>query len=250
MLAAWAIPDEILAQAPESPWHLPVELFTPDPATPPTPSSQAAREALRPPGTVLDIGAGAGAMSAPVRDLASRIVAVDESEAMLEACVADEKVLGRWPDVAEHTPRADVVLCGHVLYNVPDLEDFLLAATAAAGRRVVVEITAAHPRQAAWERTLWRRFWGISRPSVPTWEHAVAVAQAIGITAQVEKWSAPRHGYASLDELVAVARRHLCLPESRTEEVRTALTSAVGIDGRWFFTAEPRPIVTLWWEPD
>ena len=45
-LAAWAIPAEILAAAPESPWIHPVEMFVVEGTVPDSPSHQRAREAL------------------------------------------------------------------------------------------------------------------------------------------------------------------------------------------------------------
>src|ERR671927_27146 len=101
-LAAWAVPDHILAGAPEPPWGFPVELF---------------------------------------------------------------QVRGNWPDVAEQTDDADVVVCHHVFYNVPDLVPFAQALTRHARRRVVVELTDQHPLVAT--RDLWLHFHGIDRPSGP-----------------------------------------------------------------------------------
>ena len=60
-LAAWRIPDEILATAPRSPWIHPVELFrAPDEPVPDSPSHARARERLNVGGTLLDVGSGGG----------------------------------------------------------------------------------------------------------------------------------------------------------------------------------------------
>ncbi|HEY2794644.1 MAG TPA: methyltransferase domain-containing protein, partial [Micromonosporaceae bacterium] len=117
-LASWAIPPEIRAAAAASPWDLPVapfagrarrQLTAPDGV-----SYQRALEVLPTGGTVLDVGAGAGAASLALRERAGRIIAVDESPAMLDALrsiagSAVETIAGRWPDVAPQAPRADVV---------------------------------------------------------------------------------------------------------------------------------------------
>ena len=69
-LAAWAIPDDIVANAPESPWGFATECFRrrgetpPDPT--PTPTTTRALEALPEGGTVIDIGVGGGATSLPL----------------------------------------------------------------------------------------------------------------------------------------------------------------------------------------
>ncbi|HVH52891.1 MAG TPA: class I SAM-dependent methyltransferase, partial [Actinomycetota bacterium] len=156
-LASWAIPDEIMSRAPESPWTFPPELFRSHSSRGTTgqPSLTTARaaEALPDRGTVLDVGVGAGAASVRLWPQASRITGVDSSEAMLEefrraaatAGVEAIPVLGRWLDVADEVEPADVVVCAHVLYNVRDLEPFVRALDAHARRRVVIEITSTHP---------------------------------------------------------------------------------------------------------
>ena len=248
-LASWAIPERILAQAPEDPWALPVALFD-HPSGELTPSHRRALEALESGSDVLDVGAGRCAMSLPLRPPAARIIAVDSSAAMLQDSPADITILGRWPDVAAQAGRARVVICGHVLYNVADLPPFIRALNAAAERRVVVEITRSHPRDRALERQLWRHFWNLERPREPTWEDARAVARDCGIEPHVEQWeSTQRGGFMSLDDLVSWMRRTVCLDSSRDAEVRSiVIKEAVKQDGRWRLSGEPRSLVTLWWD--
>ena len=119
-LASWAIPDEIMSRAPESPWTFPPELFRCCVERASighlTPTTVRAAEALPHGGTVLDVGVGAGAASVRLSPQASRITGVDSSEAMTEefrraaaaAGVDAVPVLGRWPDVADEVEPADV----------------------------------------------------------------------------------------------------------------------------------------------
>ena len=69
-LAAWAIPDHIAAGAAESPWVLPRQVFARRAdrlrRAPGGPSFERAWEALEPAGSVLDVGAGAGAACLPL----------------------------------------------------------------------------------------------------------------------------------------------------------------------------------------
>src|SRR5215212_531078 len=175
-LQAWAIPEEILAAAPESPWGFPVSLFRARAERAgaggrPSPSNREALRWLPPGGGVLDVGAGGGAASLPLAGVAGRAVAVDESAAMiasfLEAAAGAgleaEGVQGRWPEVAGRVGPADVVVCHHVLYNVADLAPFATALTGHARRRVVAELTDRHPL--AGLRPLWRRFHDLDRPT-------------------------------------------------------------------------------------
>jgi hypothetical protein len=248
-LASWAIPDWILAQAPEDPWALPVALFEPRQAAI-SPSHRRALDALSAGDTVLDVGAGRCAMSLPLRPPARRIVAVDSAPAMLENSPADRAIAGRWPDVAVEAGRATVVVCGHVLYNVPDLLPFIAALNDAATSRVVIEITRSHPRNRPLERELWRHFWELDRPERPGWEDALAVIRESGIQPKFEHWeSEQRGGFPSLEELVSWMRRTVCLDRAREDEVRPiVMRHATERDGLWRLSSEPRALTTLWWD--
>jgi hypothetical protein len=161
-------------------------------------------------------------------------------------------VLGRWPDVAAEAGQADVVVCGHVFYNVADLAPFISALTAAARRGVVVEMTRTHPRDRAMERALWRQFWGLERPKGPSWKDAQAIIRQLGIEPRVDEWSAPARGsFEHLEELVAFMRRTVCVDASRDREVRDVVVEYAGQrDGRWQLSSEPRHVVTLSWAGD
>jgi SAM-dependent methyltransferase len=251
-LRAWAIPDHILEQAPADPWVLPVALFRPgtdDGA--PTPSRTRAREALPDPGTVLDVGCGGGRASLALVPPAVRVVGVDRSEAMLGAFaeaadargITHEECHGDWPAVAPLTPVADVVVCHHVAFNVPDLAAFAVALDGHAQRRVVVELTHRHPT--AWLAPLWQRFWGVDRPTTPTAEDARDVVAEAGMDAQLEVWQdTSARGLLTLDPAhrVSFVRARLCLPPDRDREIARALDELP--------LGEPRQVATIWWDAD
>jgi SAM-dependent methyltransferase len=258
-LEDWAIPEEILAAAPESPWGCPVGLFRSRArragSRPATPSNREAARFLPAGGTVLDVGAGGGAASLPLAGVAGRLVAVDESPAMVAAFlaaaeaagVAAEGVEGRWPEVAGRVAPADVVVCHHVLYNVADLAPFADALTGHARRRVVAELTDRHPLVAL--GPLWRRFHGLERPTGPGADDAVAALEALGLRVARQDWeSQDRFGFDDLDELVAFTRRRLCLPADRDPEVAAALLDegTRRVDGVWV-SGQPRRVTTLSW---
>ncbi len=258
-LAAWAIPPEILAAAPESPWGFPTEIFARRAdAVPekPTPSTERALEALPLEGLVLDVGCGAGAASLPLAHIAGHLIGVDPSGSMLQAFrergeAQGKKVTtieGAWPAVADQTPVGDVVVCHHVAYNVQDLAPFVLALTAHARRRVVMELTAQHPMSVLNE--LWLHFHGLSRPSTPTADDAVAVLREVGLAPERADWMAPALGWSgpmAREELVAWVRRRLCLPKERDAEIEAALGARI-ISEHGAVSLPPRPVVTLWWE--
>lgn len=247
-LAAWAIPGEILSQATADPWKLTPNLCpAPEPdERPDTPGVRQALDALGEAGTVLDVGVGSGGASLPLAPPADLIIGTDESDQMLAAFVARAKERGiryrtypgRWPDVARAVPVADVVVSNHVLYNVPDLGPFVLALTAHARRRVVVEITGRHPVSGS--NPLWKRFWDLDRPQGPTADDAIAALEEVGIRPQVEREVRPAFRRVADADRVAFVTRRLCLPPDRQPEVEAALAE----------TPEPaeREVVTLWWD--
>jgi SAM-dependent methyltransferase len=246
-LAAWAIDPQILAAAPESPYALPPELFRASARGDGSVSRDVALSALPPGGTVLDVGCGAGAASLALVPPAAALIAVDEQPGMLAAFAATARerdvrvttVQGRWPETAQAVPPADVVVCHHVLYNVADLPPFVAALTAHARRRVVVELTAAHPW--AGIGPLWQRAHGQERPEGPMADLAAQVVREIGLDVQV-KTSVRDGRSAPRDETVALMRRRLCLPVDREPEVAEWMRE-LGMD-----RLAQRAIVTLWWD--
>lgn len=244
-LAQWKIPDRILAAAPESPYGLPVAMFRAENGAFDTPSRRHAADALPAGGTVLDVGCGGGRASLALVPPAGALTGVDASSEMLaefargaaERGVEHQEVLGAWPQVAPTAGDADVVVCHHVLYNIPDLVPFTQALTGAARARVVVEITAEHP----WAATsgLWRHFHDLERPSGPTAELAIQTLRDAGLPVNAERWSRPPR---ALDPELAVTalRRRLCLTADRDAEIAAALQG--GAPGG------EQEVVTLWWD--
>ena len=239
-LAAWAIPVEITATVEQSPWVLPRQVFARRAdrvaASPAGLSYERAWAALDPPGSVLDVGSGAGAACLPLLPRCTALTAVDTEPDMLDllaeraqaAGVPARLVAGRWPQVAAQAGSADVVTCHHVVYNVPEIEPFLTALTAAARRIVVIELSPTHPLVSL--NPLWLRFHGLVRPVRPTADDLLAILAAMGVRASVQRWSRPgSRDYASFAELTDVTRRRLCLPPERAAEVAAALTD-LGLD--------------------
>ena len=244
-LAAWAIPDDIMAQAPEPPWEFSPALFKgppPEPG-PETLSQRRAKEALPGGGWVLDVGCGGGAAGLALVPPAGRVTGFDQSRELLaifteratELGVDHEVVQADWPEDAGLVGPADVVVCHHVAYNVPRLADFALALSSHARNRVVMELSEQHPR--FWLNDVWRHFWDAERPEGPAADDALAALVEAGIRPEVERRtrqprSVPRQAR------VASVRRYLCLPADRDPEIDALLGDDM----------PPGPVVTLWWE--
>lgn len=259
-LAAWAIPEHISAAVAQSPWLLPRQVFARRAdrmaAAPFGPSYERAWAALEPPGSVLDVGSGAGAACLPLLSRCTALTAVDTDPGMLAllaeragaAGLAPTLVHGAWPEAAPQAGQADVVTCYHVVYNVPRIAPFLDALTGAARRLVVMELTATHPLTSL--NDLWRQFHGLRRPDGPTADDLLAILAALGLRASHERWHRDSgDDHASFAELVDITRRRLCLPPQRSTEVARALEES-GID-----PAHPtdlgssgRGLVTVWWK--
>ncbi len=228
-LAAWALPDEILANACESPWIHPPVLFDVPATIEDSPSHQRAREALGEGGSVLDVGCGGGIAAFALTPPATHVMGVDHQGPMLEMFAANaaerrvsaETFEGFWPAVAARVPRADVVTAHHVVYNVSDIEPFIRALSEHATRRVVLEMPQHHPLSIL--SGAWRHFWQLERPTAPTPLELRAVLDEMGIAVSLDFWSGPMRVEQNLDQAAHFTRIRLCLPESRESEVRQFL---------------------------
>lgn len=232
-LAAWAIPQHILDQAPRSPYAHDTATFAVDDTLDRSVlSAEVARSVLpKTGGSVLDVGCGGGRAALSLVPPAERVIGVDQDAAMLasftaaaaDAGVRSMTIQGNWPDVALDAPIADVVVCHHVAYNVAEIEPFIGALTGRARLAVVVVIPTAHP-QSAWNDA-WRRFWNIERPDGPTSDDFAAVLREMDLDA--ERWEMPRPALArnasDPTSRVSSTLRRLCLPDDRADEVAAFL---------------------------
>lgn len=252
-LADWAIPPAILDAAPRNPYEFAASVIsrpTVDPLA--TPTGRAVLQRLDPGERLLDVGCGAGRISGafvPDHD----VIGVEPREGL--AATAREIGItvhpGHWPEVAPDVDTAPVVLCTHVMYDVADPGPFLTAMHQAADRRVVLEVTRAHPW--AWIGPLYREHHGIDRPGGPTADDLAAVITAVlGIDPRSEGWTRPGSTYDSVGALADQTARMLCLPPDppimdRISAVVVADGTVQG-DGR-IRTADSQ-LVTLWWDVD
>jgi SAM-dependent methyltransferase len=245
-LEAWALPDEIVKGAPQSPWIHPPVLFDVPDTIAPSPSHERAREVLGDGATVLDVGCGGGVAAFALTPPATHVIGVDHQPEMLAMFrenatargVGVETVEGFWPEVAPRTPVADVATAHHVVYNVADIEPFLLALDDHARTRVVLELPDHHPLASM--SHAWRHFWNLERPEGPTPVELLDVLRELGLNAQREQWRTTSRAEQSPEQAAHFMRIRLCLPESREGEVRD------------FFQSHPAPstreLSTIWWD--
>ena len=249
-LRRWAIPEDLVAAADETPYFFSPAVFTAaaDAALErddDTFSDSVACDALPEGGTVLDVGVGAG--TASLRLPAAHVIGVDHNAELLDAFTAraarrgmrSTAIHGGWPDVESQTPTADIAVGHHVVYNVADLAGFAAALTSHAERRVVIELTAVHPM--AWMAPYWHALHHMSQPDRPIADDAVAVLTQLGLDVRQQRWQRPVQmiGENDADAVARIARR-LCLSADRHDELARLLAR----------TPPPttRDVVTLWWE--
>ena len=167
---------------------------------------------------------------------------------MTKTLMRDEVDRRPWPDGAHEAGDADVVMCAHVVYDVPLIEAFIASLHAHARRGVVVEMTTEHP----WVPMgrLFKALHDLDRPAGPTYEDLVAVIVEItGVAPNVELWS--RSGqlwFTGWDEILEYFGRRVVLPRSRRAELRELLEDDVTeLDGRLYIGDHVRRLATVWW---
>lgn len=248
-LEAWALPPEILNAAPEDPYGLPAGVRPAGQEWPPEHPTRRPIDAHLPDGGILlDVGCGPGVLACAYREQAHVVGVEPAAGPAAEARRTGIEVIEeRWPQAATHVPIADVVVCTHVLYDVPELAPFVTALTSHARGAVVVEITDRHP----WVGLgpLYQRFHGLDRPTGPTADDAAAVVtESIGTATAVERWERPGNLYPDLDMLVAHRRRQLCLPADADADIAEAIADTYDLAEDGSVRTRPGPVVTLRWE--
>lgn len=245
-LESWGIPQEIIDQAPESPWIHPPVLFQIPKQIELTPSHQKAFDALPVNGSILDIGCGGGIAAFAMGSKAGKVIGVDHQSEMLEMFTENasarniESVVhdGFWPAIAADVEVADVVSSHHVVYNVPDIVPFIEALNSHARIRVVIEMPQQHPRASS--NSAWRYFWNLDRPTAPTPQDLINVLKELGIDAHLLLWEGKLPVEQDLDEAVRFMRIRMCLPAAKDTDVRKFMQENP--------PSEIRPLATIWWD--
>jgi SAM-dependent methyltransferase len=242
------VPDEIRARASEREWALEPERFRwrpeEDARQPIRPSRRLALEALPAGGSVLDVGVGGGASSLGLVPKVGLIVGVDRLAEMLELFEASARasgvdakgVLGEWPDVADQVGPVDVAISHHAMYTVAEIEAFVLAMTAKARNRVVLELSAFSPLSAL--NPFWKALRGIDRPEFAAADEAYAVLVQMDLNVEREDIDLPPRAPEVTPELVAFTRRRVYAGADRDAEIEQLLRAREPQEQR---------VTALWW---
>jgi SAM-dependent methyltransferase len=245
-LQSWAIPEEIIRTAQESPWIHPPVLFQIPDKIEENFSHQIAREALFPKGSVLDIGCGGGIATFANSDVTNLAIGVDHQREMIEMYEKNAKdrgievktIEGFWPEVAEKVETTDVVLCHHVVYNVQDIERFLKELNSHARKRVVIEMPYTHPLSNM--NKAWKHFWKLDRPENPTAGEFFKIVESLGYKPEMKKWQGEIRSGIDQDLAAKFLRIRLCLPKNREGDVKEFMNNNP--------ESKIRDLVTIWWD--
>jgi len=152
--------------------------------------------------------------------------------------VSASSILGFWPEVSASAPVADVVAAHHVVYNVSNIEEFLLEMDSHANKRTVIEMPQLHPLSSS--NTLWEHFWNLSRPAQPSHWDLMNVLTELGFDANQKLWEGEMRFEEDLARQAHHARIRLCLPASRESEVLDYLKEHQ--------PTRVRKLATIWWD--
>ncbi|MFM1825486.1 MAG: hypothetical protein RLZZ37_121 [Actinomycetota bacterium] len=245
-LQSWAIPEEIIKTAVESPWIHPPVLFQIPEKIDQTFSHQIAREALLPNGSVLDIGCGGGIATFANSDITNSAIGIDHQKEMIEMFetnaqnrgITVKTIEGFWPEVADKVEAADVVLCHHVVFNVQDIENFVKQLDSHAKKRVVIEMPYQHPLSNM--NSAWKHFWNLERPENPTADDFFKILENLGLDPKMRRWQGEMRSGIDNDLAAKFLRIRLCLPEERENEVKEFMAKNP--------ESKIRDLATIWWD--
>lgn len=245
-LQGWSIPEDILNSASENPWIHPPVLFQLPEKIQASFSHRIAREALLPKGSVLDIGCGGGIATFANSDVTNLAIGIDHQKEMIEMYENNAKeraipvktIEGFWPEVAGKVETVDVVLCHHVVFNVPEIENFVHELNSHARKRVVIEMPYQHPLSTM--NNAWKHFWNLERPVAPTADDFFNILESLGHKPKMKRWQGEMRSGLDQDLAAKFLRIRLCLPEAREVEVKEFMNK--------YPESKERDLATIWWD--
>ena len=206
--------------------------------------------------TVLDIGAGTGAWTVFLAQVARQVTAVDPSPAMLrvlrenvaEAALSNVTIIeGGWPevDVAPH----DVAFCSHALYGVADFATAVQRMVTVARRRCYLLLRIVTPDSVMAQAA--QHIWGQPYDS-PNFQVAYNALLQTGIFANVLLedsgfWRPWTHD--SLEEALDDVKWRFNLVEDDTHDtfLRDLLAQHLTeVDGQWVWPRGTRSALVYW----
>ncbi len=247
------------ARAPDDHWRPYAQMFRADPRRTDDPLVNRLLREIAPHHRVIDVGAGGGRLALPLALRCRHLAAVEPSPSMvavLRRQASDYSIQNvsvveaTWEEV--EVEAADIVLCAHVLYVVPEIEIFVRKLEAHARERVLIVLYEAPPQSQIYP--LWERVHGEERRPLPGLSQYRGVLSQLGIRAHEEIFPPrPPRGYDGHQQaLEQLAHRLYLVPGSlqmaRLEAMLPDLLEEV--EGTLVIRGAPPVAPTLvWWRP-
>ncbi|HZS01315.1 MAG TPA: methyltransferase domain-containing protein [Chloroflexota bacterium] len=232
--------------------------FALDPRRTDDPAAAALQALVQPDDVWLDVGAGGGRYALPLTLRAREVIALDQSESMLDVLragmaeygIANVRVVqARWP-IAE-PPAADVALIAHVGYDIENMGPFLDAMERAARRACVALLAQRRPTWVADQ--LWPAVHGVERAALPALPEFLALLLARRRLFEVRLVYETPQGYASFEQALTFARLQTWVQpgSAKDERLRAALAERLSErNGRLAFDWAPVALGVVTWQPE
>jgi 2-polyprenyl-3-methyl-5-hydroxy-6-metoxy-1,4-benzoquinol methylase len=192
--------------------------------------------AIGPDATVLEVGAGAGRLCLPLARHVRAVVALEPSPTMAAALESDAQERGlsdnvrvvpsRWQDVSE--PVADAVFSAHVVYALPEIEDFVLRLEQLARRWCGVIVFAEPPQSRLFN--FWPAVFGERRLPNPALPQLLHVLWSLGIYPDVKMLEVPIWPLGPQSRAQNGLRRRLRLVPGSAADARLAAAMSQLLD--------------------
>ena len=214
---------------------------------------------VTPEDTLIDVGAGGGRLALPLALHCRRVVAVEPSPSMcavLRETAAEHNIdnvsliESDWLNAT--VEQAEIVLCSHVVYAVPDIGPFVRKLEDSAARRVLVVLYQAPPQSQTYP--LWGRVHGTPRLPLPSLPEFQEVLAEMGISPSVSPLPGqPSRGFDSLEDAVDQLTRRLYVAAGSPQAGRLEAVLAEVLEERegvyQFKDAQPLIPTVVAWEP-
>ena len=208
--------------------------------------------------SLLDIGAGCGALCIPLARVFDRVVALDSSAAMLDELRTGANSAGvenistelaAWEDAEKEAGDFDVVLCANVLGVLNHPHDSIPRLEKHAKRFVFLLLGTPGNADKFYFRELWPLIFGSDPPKKSNYFDAYGALYRLGIFANVAvvdyNFDQP---FRDIEEAVSFWKDHMRLSDDRWDKtLREFLLKRLERSGDLLWARVPKQSAIIWW---
>ncbi|UCD56693.1 MAG: methyltransferase domain-containing protein [Candidatus Hydrogenedentota bacterium] len=210
--------------------------------------------------SLLDIGAGCGALCIPLADVFDRVVALDASEAMLEALCERAGSAGvsniwaeaaTWDEAKRRLGTFDVVLCANVVNLLNDPATSIAHLEQHVKRYLFLVVGTPKNSDKFHFRELWPLIYGKSFPEKEDYFAIYSYLYRMHIFANVVMVSYDfDQPFKDLGEAVLFWKEHMGLDGNEWDEtLREFLSKKLERSGGRLWARVPKQSAVIWWQP-